>query len=104
MKLLADESIDRQIVEHLRLDGHHVSYIAEMEPGIPDDAVLNLANDEEALLITADKDFGELVSDSVALHLVSFLSDWQDCHQRTSPKSSLPPSMSMPQNYQAPLR
>jgi predicted nuclease of predicted toxin-antitoxin system len=32
-----------------------------MEPGIPDDAVLDLANREAALLLTADKDFGELV-------------------------------------------
>ena len=32
-----------------------------MEPGIPDDVVLNRANERSALLITADKDFGELV-------------------------------------------
>ncbi|HKY30767.1 MAG TPA: DUF5615 family PIN-like protein [Pyrinomonadaceae bacterium] len=32
MKLLADESIDRQIVERLRQDGHEVSYIAEIAP------------------------------------------------------------------------
>jgi predicted nuclease of predicted toxin-antitoxin system len=32
-----------------------------MKPGISDHDVLNLANHEEAILITADKDFGELV-------------------------------------------
>lgn len=32
-----------------------------MEPGISDDVVLNLANQESALLLTNDKDFGELV-------------------------------------------
>ena len=31
------------------------------ERGISDDAVLDLANRESALLLTADKDFGELV-------------------------------------------
>ena len=36
-------------------------YVAEMEPGVLDDAVLDLANREAALLLTADKDFGELV-------------------------------------------
>jgi predicted nuclease of predicted toxin-antitoxin system len=61
MNLLADESIDRQIVDRLRDDGHLVHYVAEMEPGIPDDAVLDLANREAAILLTADKDFGELV-------------------------------------------
>jgi predicted nuclease of predicted toxin-antitoxin system len=32
-----------------------------MDPGIPDDTVLYLANQNEAILLTADKDFGELV-------------------------------------------
>jgi len=61
VNLLADENIDWQIVDRLRQDGHSVLYVAEMEPGIPDDAVLDLANREGALLLTADKDFGELV-------------------------------------------
>ncbi|HEY9298614.1 MAG TPA: DUF5615 family PIN-like protein, partial [Phormidium sp.] len=57
----ADEGVDRQIVEHLRQDAHFVWYVAEMEPGISDDIVLEIANREEAVLLTADKDFGELV-------------------------------------------
>ena len=61
MNFLADESVDRLIVEHLRQEGHLVSYIAELGPGMADDAVLHLANQETALLLTADKDFGEMV-------------------------------------------
>lgn len=61
MNLLADESVERHIVERLRQDGHDVLYIAEMEPGIGDDLVLERANAKSALLLTADKDFGELV-------------------------------------------
>lgn len=61
MNLLADEGIDRQIVEALREKGYIVGYIAEMAPGISDDVVLELANSEGVLLLTADKDFGELV-------------------------------------------
>lgn len=61
MYLLADEGVERQIVERLRLDGHTVAYIAEMSPGIDDEIILAQANDEQALLITLDKDFGELV-------------------------------------------
>ncbi|MBD2595280.1 hypothetical protein BCD64_14350 [Nostoc sp. MBR 210] len=61
MKFLADENLDLQIVERLRQDGHLVWYVAEMEPGISDDVVLDLANQEEAILLTSDKDFGELV-------------------------------------------
>lgn len=61
MKFLADESIDKPIVERLRKDGHVVVHVAEMEPGIPDDEVIRRANQRSALLLTADKDFGELV-------------------------------------------
>jgi predicted nuclease of predicted toxin-antitoxin system len=61
MNLLADESVDRQIVERLRQDGYAVLSVAEMEPSIPDDVVLERANEISALLMTADKDFGELV-------------------------------------------
>ena len=61
MNLLADESVDRQIVDRLRQGGHVVRYIAEMEPGASDDIVLDLANRRADVLLTADKDFGELV-------------------------------------------
>lgn len=61
MNLLADESVDGQIVERLRRDGHLILYVAEMEPGIPDAVVLERANEASALLLKADKDFGELV-------------------------------------------
>lgn len=61
MKILADEGVDRPIVELLRQSGHQVWYVAELEPGISDNVVLDLANRERAILLTADRDFGELV-------------------------------------------
>lgn len=61
MNFLADENVDRQIVERLRHEGYDVRYIAEKDAGISDYEVLDLANREESLLLTADKDFGELV-------------------------------------------
>lgn len=61
MNFLADESVDRSIVEFLRENEHSVIYIAEMEPGLSDEKVFQIANNENAILITADKDFGELV-------------------------------------------
>lgn len=61
MNPLADEGVERAIVDRLRQGGHGVMYVAEMEPGIDDDIVLDRANKQNAILITADKDFGELV-------------------------------------------
>lgn len=61
MRLLADESVDGPIVDRLRRDGHAVDAVAEDSPGIGDDEVLARAWAEGVVLISADKDFGELV-------------------------------------------
>ena len=61
MNILADEGVDFPVVQRLRSDGHEVLYVAEMDPGVSDEKVLAAANDKGALLLTADKDFGELV-------------------------------------------
>jgi len=69
MNLLADEGVDKPIVEQLRQDGHRVLYVAEMEPSIPDETVLQRANERQALLVTQDKDYGELVYRRGLVHL-----------------------------------
>jgi len=61
MIIFADESVDGPIVEQLRQDGNEVLYVAEFDSGITDTEVLRSANEARALLLTADKDFGELV-------------------------------------------
>jgi predicted nuclease of predicted toxin-antitoxin system len=61
MNLLADESVEALIVDRLREEGHQILYVAEMDPGISDEIILSQANQNNSLLITADKDFGELV-------------------------------------------
>lgn len=61
MKLVADESVEGPTVERLRGDGHLVLFIAETAPGIADYEVIAIARREKTLLLTADKDFGELV-------------------------------------------
>lgn len=61
MKLLADENIEGEIVAALRDAGFDVSDIKEMNPGIEDNAVLATAETNDAILVTYDKDFGELI-------------------------------------------
>ncbi len=68
MNFLADEGVEREIVDSLRHLGHTVLYVAEMSPGVSDDDVLDQANDASAVLITADKDFGELVFRQKRIH------------------------------------
>ena len=60
MTLVADESVDFGIINKLRLKGITVISISEELSGIKDKEVLKIAVDRECLLITEDKDFGEL--------------------------------------------
>jgi predicted nuclease of predicted toxin-antitoxin system len=45
----------------LRLGGHDVLYVAEAAAGFGDAGVIGLASREKRLLLTEDKDFGDLV-------------------------------------------
>lgn len=61
MKIVADESVDFRIVSALRVEGYEVWAVVEEEPSIRDEKVLDIAFEQNALLLTEDKDFGELV-------------------------------------------
>ena len=61
MRLLADENIQASLVHALRQDGHDIAYVAELAGGITDDEVLGVASRQGRILLTEDKDFGELV-------------------------------------------
>ena len=60
MRILADENFPGLAVEALRLRGHDVVWIRTDSPGVVDRDVLARAVIENRLLVTFDKDFGEL--------------------------------------------
>lgn len=61
MNILADESVDYRIIYYLRLQSFSVFAVIDNDAAISDSEVLKKANEQNALLITEDKDFGELV-------------------------------------------
>jgi predicted nuclease of predicted toxin-antitoxin system len=61
MKWLADECVDQQIIDRLESDGHEVVSVARLDPGITDSEVLEFAVRENLVILTSDKDFGEMV-------------------------------------------
>jgi predicted nuclease of predicted toxin-antitoxin system len=61
MRWLGDECLSASLVNLLRAEGHDVLYVAEMAAGLSDTEVIRLALQEDRLLLTEDKDFGELV-------------------------------------------
>jgi predicted nuclease of predicted toxin-antitoxin system len=61
MKFLADENVARRIVVWLRGRGDDILYAAEERAGQIDVAWLAEAEADHRLIITSDKDFGDLV-------------------------------------------
>lgn len=61
MNLLADENIPPPVVEWLREEGHDVLAVREFARGSQDPHVLSFAAASRRVLLTRDRDFGELV-------------------------------------------
>lgn len=61
MRILADEDFPRPAMEVLRRAGWDVFSIAEECPGVSDEEVIALCTDQQRILLTFDKDFGELI-------------------------------------------
>ena len=57
---LADENLDGRLVEALRQQGWTVHSIFEDHRSASDDEVIDIANALGAIIVTEDKDFGEL--------------------------------------------
>jgi predicted nuclease of predicted toxin-antitoxin system len=60
MRILANENVPGDAVSALRSAGHDVSWARTDAPGSTDSAILELAVRESRVLLTFDKDFGEL--------------------------------------------
>ena len=61
MRLFADENVARALVIRLRDRGHDVLYASELQPGAADADWLSRAEAEARVILTADKDFGDLI-------------------------------------------
>jgi predicted nuclease of predicted toxin-antitoxin system len=61
MRFLADENVSRLVIERLRAAGFDVASVRETRSGASDKEVLDAANSEDCILVTEDRDLGELV-------------------------------------------
>ena len=59
-KFLADENVPGDAVEEARNAGYDLAWIREMSPSADDDAVLAMSLAHGRVLVTFDKDFGEM--------------------------------------------
>jgi len=61
MKFLVDSCISKFAVESLRKEGFEVLWIPETDKDPGDTEIIKKAYTENLVLVTADKDFGELI-------------------------------------------
>ena len=61
MQFLANENFPLKSVYLLREVGHNVASITEDSPGIKDQEVLQRAVNEQRIILTFDRDYGELI-------------------------------------------
>jgi predicted nuclease of predicted toxin-antitoxin system len=57
--IIADESVDGRIIHFLQTQDYTVISIAKLSPGLSDSAVIEVAINHMAFIITEDKDFGD---------------------------------------------
>jgi len=83
MNILADECVDFPVIKSLREKGYDVLSISEDYPGIDDDKVIQIANKKNRIILTVDKDFGEInyrlrkINKGVVLYRLSGLTNKQ---------------------------
>lgn len=68
MKFITDENLGIQIPKYLKSLGYDVISVIEVALSKPDTDILTIANKENRILLTTDKDFGELVFKEKLIH------------------------------------
>jgi len=68
IRFLADVNVEKPIVDYIVQQGYDIKWIPDYQCAMTDETLLDLARTESRILITNDKDFGELVFLQKRLH------------------------------------
>jgi predicted nuclease of predicted toxin-antitoxin system len=61
LKFLADVNIEKPIIDFFRSNGWDIAWVSDFSPKMDDENLIKFARTEKRILLTNDKDFGELV-------------------------------------------
>ncbi len=62
LKFLVDVGVGRRVEEYLKRKGFDIKAVVDLDPRMPDEKIISLAALEARMVVTMDKDFGELVT------------------------------------------
>ena len=68
LKFLVDVGVGKGIEEYLNEKGYDTKAVRDIDPGMEDEEIIRIAVTENRMIITMDKDFGELVYHSSIEH------------------------------------
>lgn len=79
IKRLADENFPSASIDVLTLSGFDTRSVLKQNPGISDKEIVVLANQENRLILTFDRDFGHLIfKEGVLLKMAYFISGYKN--------------------------
>jgi predicted nuclease of predicted toxin-antitoxin system len=68
LKFVVDVGVSKKIENYMCEEGFNVKTVRDIDPCMTDHDIIQLANKEERIIITMDKDFGELVYHALLKH------------------------------------
>ena len=68
LRFLVYFGVSKKAEQWLQKEGHDTKNVRDINPRMPDKEILKIAVSEKRMVITMDKDFGELVYNSKLLH------------------------------------
>jgi len=61
IKFLAEVNVEKPLVDYLSKQGYDIKWVPDYNCEMPDEGLLQLADEEKRIFITNDKDFGDLI-------------------------------------------
>ena len=68
VKFLVDVGVGHLVEQYLANNGYDVVSVRALDPKMPDEEIIEIAYNEDRIIITMDKDFGELAYHSAKSH------------------------------------
>jgi predicted nuclease of predicted toxin-antitoxin system len=68
LKFLVDVGVSKKVEEYLKTQGYDTKNVRDVDTRMTDENIIRLAASEQRMVITMDKDFGELVYHSDIEH------------------------------------
>lgn len=68
IKFVVDVGVGKKVEKRLLDNGYDLIVIRDIDPKMNDDKILNISASDKRMIITMDKDFGELVYNSGLSH------------------------------------